>query len=331
MARAGDDPHKPLRDDVRLLGNLLGQTLREQAGTELFDAVESVRARTKGARGTAPVDFEALAREFGEMPIELMLPLARAFSQFLNLANIAEQHHRVRRRRAYLMEPTAPPQRASLRATFRELVREGVRPDELRDAVGALRIELVLTAHPTEVTRRILLQKFDRIAELLGRRDRGDLTVPEGNEMLEGLRREIHSIWETDEVRHERPTPADEARRGFVIIEQVLWRCVPRFVRNVDRALREVAGEGLPVEAAPVRFGSWMGGDRDGNPNVTPEVTAQVCLLSRWMAADRLEREVNALRDELSMAEAGEELRELASAARLANRTGCSCGTCASV
>ena len=116
---------------------------------------------------------------------------------------------------------------------------------------------------------------------------------------MEALRREIDAIWETDEVRHERPTPADEGRRGFVVIEQVLWRSVPRFLRNVDRALVELTGRPLPVEAAPIRFGSWMGGDRDGNPNVTPEVTEEVCLLSRWVAVDRLEREVHALRDEL--------------------------------
>ena len=310
MANHEDDPHKPLRDDVRLLGTLLGDTLREQAGVKLFEAVETVRGRAKDARSGDSRQLEALARDLAETPMALALPLARAFSHFLNLANIAEQHHRVRRRRAYLTDPSAPPQRASCQAAFRSLIDDGMAPDELHRAVSSLRIELVLTAHPTEVTRRTLLLKFNRIADLLADRDRGDLTVPEREELLEGLRREVHSIWETDEVRHEPPTPADEARRGFVVIEQVLWGSVPRFLRNVDRVLLELTGRPLPVDAAPLRFGSWMGGDRDGNPNVTPEITEEVCLLSRWVAADRLEREVHALRDELSMIEAGRELRD---------------------
>ena len=311
-----DDPHKPLRDDVRLLGNLLGEVLREQAAAGLFGEVESVRRRAKRARVGDAGELESLARDLARSPVKLSLPLARAFSQFLNLANIAEQHPRVRRRRAYSIDPKATAQPASCEASFRELIDAGVTPDELHRAVGSLRIELVLTAHPTEVARRTLLQKFNRIAGLLAQRDRPDLTVPERDELIEGLRREIHAIWETEEVRHVRPTPIDEAKRGFVVVEQALWRSVPRFVRNVDRALLALTGRGLPADAAPVRFGSWMGGDRDGNPNVTPEVTEEVCLLARWVAADRLEREVHALRDELSMVEAGRELRARAGEAR---------------
>jgi phosphoenolpyruvate carboxylase len=304
------DPHKPLRDDVRLLGNLLGETLREQAGDGLFETVELVRARTKRARSGDPQELAGLARELAASSVELSLPLARAFAHFLSLANIAEQHHRVRRRRAYLRDPAAPAQRGSFRATFGELIDEGSTADELYEAVSSLRIELVLTAHPTEVARRVVLQKFNRIAALLARRDREDLTHPEREELLDCLRREIHALWETDEVRHERPTPADEARRGFAVIDQVLWDAVPAFVRALDRELVELTGRRLPDEAAPVRFGSWMGGDRDGNPNVTPAVTEEVCLLARWVAADRLERGVHALRDELTLSEAGAALTE---------------------
>jgi phosphoenolpyruvate carboxylase len=170
MANHEDDPHKPLRDDVRLLGTLLGDTLREQAGVELFEAVETVRGRAKDARSGDSRQLEALARDLAETPMALALPLARAFSHFLNLANIAEQHHRVRRRRAYLTDPSAPPQRASCQAAFRSLIDDGMAPDELHRAVSSLRIELVLTAHPTEVTRRTLLLKFNRIADLLADR-----------------------------------------------------------------------------------------------------------------------------------------------------------------
>ncbi len=310
------DPHKPLRDDIRLLGSLLGDTLRGQAGVELFEAVERVRALSKRARAGDEQAFAELTRALSTMPVESAVPLARAFASFLNLANIAEQHHRIRRRRAYQRDPATPPQRASCEETFRGLIADGVSPEELHRSVSGLQVELVLTAHPTEVMRRTLKQKYDRIAECLALRDRGDLTVFESEELLAALRREIHAIWETDELRRERPTPVDEARWGFVVVEQTLWNVVPRFLRAIDRELRRSTGRPLPVEVAPIRFGSWMGGDRDGNPAVTAQVTEEVCLRARWMAAELLYREIDALRDELSMVEATEELREAARGAR---------------
>jgi phosphoenolpyruvate carboxylase len=306
------DPHRPLRDDVRLLGRVLGDTVRQQAGQDTFDRVEQVRALAKGFRAGAAEDFDELVSVLAAMSIDDALPLARAFTHFLNLANIAEQHHRVRRRREYRRDAEAPPQRASFEEAFASLLDAGIAPDELHATVASLRIELVLTAHPTEVVRRTLLRKFNRIADCLARRDRPDLTIPEREDVEEGLYREIHAIWETDELRLERPTPVDEARWGFVVIEQILWRTLPLHLRRLDRALRRATGKPLPAEAAPIRFGSWMGGDRDGNPNVTPAVTEEVCLLSRWMAADLLYREVDALRAELSMIEATDELRAAA-------------------
>jgi phosphoenolpyruvate carboxylase len=168
----------------------------------------------------------------------------------------------------------------------------------------------VLTAHPTEVSRRTLIHKHNRVAELLSTRDHVDLTVPEREEVLDALRREIVSAWETDEVRHDRPSPLDEVRGGLIVFEQSLWQAVPAFLRGVETALRQVAGRALPLDVAPLRFGSWIGGDRDGNPNVTPEVTRKACLLSRWLAADLYLPEINALREELSMSRASVELTE---------------------
>lgn len=306
------DPHKPLRDDVRLLGELLGETLRAREGEPLFETVERVRALSKAARSGADRDghaFEQLSALLAEMPVASALPVARAFAHFLNLANIAEQHHRIRRRRAYQRDPAASPQRGSCDETFARLIASGVSPDALYDAVCNLNIELVLTAHPTEVTRRTLLQKFNLIAHALAENDRPDLTIPERAEVLEALRREIMSAWETDEVRRERPTPIDEVRWGLVVFEQTLWQALPRYLRSVDAALRTYTGRGLPLDRAPIRFGSWMGGDRDGNPYVTPDVTRQACLLARWMAADLYLQDVDALRAELSMTPCTEELR----------------------
>jgi phosphoenolpyruvate carboxylase len=306
-----DDPHKPLRQDVHLLGELLGDTLRAHVGESFFQTVEQTRTTAKAAH-TAAGDFSALAALLRQLPVDSAIPLARAFTHFLNLGNVAEQHHRIRRRRAYLRDSNAPPQRGSCDEAFARLIAGGITPARLHDAVGSLHIELVLTSHPTEVVRRTMIHKYNRIAEVLAVRDRPDLTIPEREQADLSLRREIEAAWETDETRRERPTPIDEVRSSLIVFEQSLWDAVPRFLRGIDRALLAATGRGLPLDAAPVRFGSWIGGDRDGNPNVTPEVTRRACLLSRWMAADLYLEEIVRLREELSMTRASDALRQRA-------------------
>jgi phosphoenolpyruvate carboxylase len=234
--------------------------------------------------------------------------VARAFAHFLHLANIAEQHHRIRRRRAYQRDPTAAPQRGSCEEAFARLLADGVGPEVLQRALGSLQIELVLTAHPTEIARRTLVQKYNRIAESLAVRDRDDLTTPEREAVEAALLQEIMSAWGTREVAQLQPHPLEEVRSGLIVFEESLWDAVPRYLRGVDRALRAATGSALPLERAPVRFGSWIGGDRDGNPNVTPDVTRRACLLARWLAATLYEKEVSDLRDELSMSTASPEL-----------------------
>ena len=315
MSSSFPDPHKPLRQDVRLLGELLGNTLQERGGRQLFDAVEQVRNLAKATHaGDRPL--ADLSHVLESLPVDAAIPLARAFTHFLNLANVAEQHHRIRRRRAYQRDPDSRPQRGSCEETFARLMAGGVTRDQLHDAVCRLRIELVLTSHPTEVSRRTLIHKYNRIAALLATNDRTDLTFPERDDVTAALRREIEAAWDTDEVRHQRPSPLDEVRSGLIVFEQSVWHAIPRFLREVDRALLSATGRGLPLEARPVSFGSWIGGDRDGNPNVTPQVTRHACLLSRWMAADLYLREIEALRDELSMTTASDEIRTLTANAR---------------
>jgi phosphoenolpyruvate carboxylase len=282
----------------------------------VYETVERVRALAKGARGGREADFETLAAELARMSPGDALPVARAFAHFLHLANIAEQHHRIRRRRHYQRDPHGAAQRASCDEAFARLIDAGIQPDRLYEAICSLDVELVLTAHPTEIARRTLAQKYNRIAAALARRDRPDLTEPEREDLVAALRREILTAWETDEVRRERPTPIDEVRSGLIVFEQSLWDAVPRYLRAVDRALRATAGRGLPVTAAPIRFGSWIGGDRDGNPHVTPDVTRRACLLSRWVAAELYLEEVEALRDELSVRAAVPALRDRAGGAR---------------
>jgi phosphoenolpyruvate carboxylase len=290
-----------LRDDVRTLGSILGEVLREQAGHTLYERVEQVRALAKRARAGDEKAAESLSNVLGELPVGEALPVARAFSLFLMLANIAETQHRLRsstpqptsKSRAAAQEGPGP---GDCTTTFGELIKGGVAPEQLHATVSQLRIELVLTAHPTQVLRRSLLQRYNDIAALLERRDAG----LEPN-FEEAMRRQITIIWDTDEVIRKKPSPAEEAKGGLTVLEQVVWHALPVWLRRVDQALREHTGLGLPLEVAPVRFGSWMGGDRDGNPNVTAQRTLECHRLGRWMAADLFYKEVDVLRGELSM------------------------------
>ena len=303
------DPHAPLREDVRLLGELLGETLRAREGDAFFDRVEEVRAIAKRAHEGDAGAFDTLAELLRGLPLASAVPVARAFSHFLTLANIAEQHHRVRRRREYARAPDRQPQPGSCEETFPRLIASGVAAPALATAIARLRIELVLTAHPTEIARRTSIQAQRRIADTLAVRDRTDLTAAERSEAIETLRREIAIVWQTDEGRNRPVTPIDEVRAGLVVFEQTLWDALPQYLRTLDRALAAATGERLPLDAAPIRFGSWIGGDRDGNRAVTPEVTRQATWLARWMAAHLYLADVIALRRELSIVSASEELR----------------------
>src|SRR5919106_4949000 len=218
----GVDPHQPLRDDVRLLGELLGRVLRHHEGDEIFNRVEQVRDAAKQAR-TLDSELERIDNLLREMPIAVALTVARAFAHFLTLANIAEQHHRVHRRRDHARDPRGGPQRGSAAETFARLRQAGVPADTLAAAIRSMHVELVFTAHPTEIVRRTLLQKHNRIAEILAFRDRLDLTPDEQAESIANLQREIAAAWQTDEVRRERVSPLDEVRAGLVVFEQSLW------------------------------------------------------------------------------------------------------------
>lgn len=308
-----------LRDDVRTLGALLGEVLREQAGHSLYERVEQVRALSKRARAGDEKAAESLSNVLAELPVGEALPVARAFSLFLMLANIAETHHRLRPAEGQrpLEKPSKPlavaaegPGPGDCSGTFGELIKHGIAPEQLHATVSQLRIELVLTAHPTQVLRRSLLQRYNEIAAVLDRRDAATGAVASADVETE-LLRQLTTIWDTDEVIRNKPTPAVEAKGGLTVLEQVVWHALPVWLRRLDAALREHTGSGLPLEAAPVRFGSWMGGDRDGNPNVTAKITLQCHRLGRWMAADLFYKEVDVLRGELSMRSCNGELRAL--------------------
>lgn len=298
---------QPLRDDVRLLGALLGDLLREQVGEDFFNTVERVRLLAKSARIGEQNDHTALKEVLNSLDTEEIKNIARAFSFFLNLANIAGQHHRVRRSRAVI--PSGPPQSGSLETAFHHLFEAGIEPERLYDTVCDLDIELVLTAHPTEITRRTLLKKFNHIAELLDMRDSVKTDSHQHEYIVERLKRIITASWYTDEIRRTNPTPLDEVRWGLAVVEQSIWNAVPQFLRGLNKSLMMHTNKSLPLDAAPIHFGSWMGGDRDGNPNVTPAVTIESILLSQWMAVDLYTKEVTKLRSELSMGQCDDSLK----------------------
>ena len=292
-----------LRDDVHLLGELLGNTIRDQYGDAFLAKIELIRKGAKAdRRGTTGEELSAILDALGD---DEVLPVARAFNQFLNLANIAEQYELIHRREEGQPQPF---EALVLPQLLERLLAEGHDPESLARQVSRLEIELVLTAHPTEVTRRTLIQKYDAIAEQLAAQDHRDLTLAEKSEIQQRLQRLIAEAWHTEEIRRTRPTPVDEAKWGFAVIEHSLWHAVPHMLRKADKALHAATGLHLPLEAAPIRFASWMGGDRDGNPNVTASVTREVLLLARWMAADLYLRDLDKLAADLSMQHASAEL-----------------------
>ena len=297
----------PLRDDVRLLGNLLGETLKEHAGQDLFNQIEQIRALAKGARDGQVEAEKQLEQLFLSLEDAEILPLTRAFTHFLNFANIAEQYHVVRSRRQSEFDTQSPSQNP-LDQLLEKFKQQDISADTLFKQICELNIELVLTAHPTEVSRRTLIQKYDGINNCLFKVDQQKLTPRERDTVLQELKQLICSAWQTDEIRQHRPTPVDEAKWGFTTIEQTLWNAVPKFVRQLDDMVEVHCGKRLPLSIAPVRFASWMGGDRDGNPNVTHQITQEVLWLSRWKAADLYLRDMENLRWELSIQQSSDEL-----------------------
>ena len=297
----------PLRDDVRLLGNLLGETLKEHAGQDLFNQIEQIRALAKGARDGQVEAEKQLEQLFLSLEDAEILPLTRAFTHFLNFANIAEQYHVVRSRRQSEFDTQSPSQNP-LDQLLEKFKQQDISADTLFKQICELNIELVLTAHPTEVSRRTLIQKYDGINNCLFKVDQQKLTPRERDTVLQELKQLICSAWQTDEIRQHRPTPVDEAKWGFTTIEQTLWNAVPKFVRQLDDMVEVHCGKRLPLSIAPVRFASWMGGDRDGNPNVTHQITQEVLWLSRWKAADLYLRDMEDLRWELSIQQSSDEL-----------------------
>lgn len=300
------DRQASLRENVRLLGDCLGESMSNHLGAGFLEKVENIRLLSKDGRQSG--DSAALIQALEALDDKEIVPVARAFNQFLNLSNIAEQYHRVHRRRT---NESLGVYHNPVGDLLARLDKKNFSADQMLASLQSQSIELVLTAHPTEVVRRSLIRKYDNISSELEALDKDNILPLEETKHVRRLKEIITQAWHTDEIREDRPTPVDEAKWGFAVIEQSLWQAVPRFFRQLDEQFSEFSkAERLPLDLAPIRFATWMGGDRDGNPNVTHKVTREVTLLARWMAADLYIKDLSNLRAEFSMTQCNAALRE---------------------
>jgi len=309
----------PLRRDVRSLGAVLGQVLVEQAGRELFDSVEQLRrlliehrhagpskagpsaADSRKTQKTAHARLMDKAQEIiSAMDLTRAYQVTKAFAIYFELTNLAETNHRKRRRRAGKLESL--PQPGSFRGTLQRMKKAGVSARAALDALEQIAIIPVFTAHPTEVARQTVLLKRRRIALQLERLDRLPLTTEKAEDCESEIRAEVTSLWQTDEVRLAKPTVDDEIRMGLRYFRLSLFEALTKIYSEVAESFRAIYGEELDESTLPnlVRFGSWIGGDRDGNPLVKPQCTRDALELARALILREYLNDVEALSDRLS-------------------------------
>jgi phosphoenolpyruvate carboxylase len=294
---------EPLREDVRMLGAMLGDVLREQGGDPLFERVERARGAAIRRRAGEPDAESELAASLADLDVGAAREVVRAFSSYFLLVNMAERVHRIRRRREYLKEGS-PAQPASLLAVARELRDQGFDRAGLERLLDELCITPVLTAHPTEAVRRTILAKEQRVARLLvDRIEQPDMTEREAASVQDRLYNEITISWQTEEQLSVRPTVADEVEHTIFYLTDVVYRVVPALYDALARALDDAFPDRAAAWRAPrpiVRFGTWVGGDMDGNPNVGAETILATLKRQRELVIGRYRSEVLKLFDHLS-------------------------------
>ena len=307
-----DEPVKdrPLRRDVHSLGTLLGKVLQEQAGLELFDTVEKLRLlmiehRKRALRKRiAPSDDHMIQAQqlIAKMDLTTAYHVTKAFAIYFELTNLAETNHRKRRRRSSQLEGEHARPPGSFRGTLLRMKKAGISVEKALAALREIKITPVFTAHPTEVARGTVLLKRRRIAERLEQLDHLPLTPAEAEDCENAIRAEIMALWQTDEVRQVKPTVNDEIRMGLRYFRLSLFEALPKLYDEVAESFHEVYQ--IPMEKADlpnlVHFGSWIGGDRDGNPAVKPECMRDALELARKLIVREYIADVEALSDRLS-------------------------------
>nr|CAA09588.1 phosphoenolpyruvate-carboxylase [Vicia faba] len=317
-AKVSEDD-KLIEYDALLLDRFL-DILQDLHGEDLKDSVQEVyELSAEYERKHDPKKLEELGKLITGLDAGDSIVVAKSFSHMLNLANLAEEVQIAHRRRNKLKkgdfrDESNATTESNIEETLKRLVFNMKKsPQEVFDALKNQTVDLVLTAHPTQSVRRSLLQKHARIRNCLSHLYAKDITPDDKQELDESLQREIQAAFRTDEIKRTPPTPQDEMRAGMSYFHETIWKGVPKFLRRVDTALKNVGiNERVPYNAPLIQFSSWMGGDRDGNPRVTPEVTRDVCLLARMMAANLYYSQIEDLMFELSMWRCNDELRDRA-------------------
>ncbi|MEX0698698.1 MAG: phosphoenolpyruvate carboxylase [Acidimicrobiia bacterium] len=286
-----DAVDEALRADIRRLGAQLGDALTRQHGPDLLDLVERVRAHTKAVRMAGDTEADdRLASMLEQLDLETTIELVRAFSAYFYLANVAEQTHRVG-------ELSATDDELTLNATVDRVLAAGVDQETITRVLSRLELRPVFTAHPTEAARRTILTKLRTLADLLQERLEPTTTDRERQRIDRRIAELIDQIWQTDELRAERPQPLDEAKSAIFYLDQLFTHVLPDLAEEVENALSRLGHSGAPA----IRFGTWVGGDRDGNPAVTPEVTLEVLELQHDHGLRNLVTAVEQAADELSV------------------------------
>jgi phosphoenolpyruvate carboxylase len=297
--RVGREATEPMRADIRLLGAILGDTVREQNGDEVFDLVERARVESFRVR-RSEIDRADLSRMFDGIDIHLALPIIRAFSHFALLANVAEDIHRERRRRIHL-DAGEPPQDSSLAATYTKLDLAELDSDTVADALEGALVSPVITAHPTETRRRTVFVAQHRITELMRMRLEGHTETADGRNIELELRRQVLTLWQTALIRLSRLKITDEIAVGLRYYAAALFEVIPQVNAEVREALRARWPDADLLAEPILRPGSWIGGDRDGNPNVTADVVRLASGSAAFTALARYLGELTYLEQELSM------------------------------
>jgi phosphoenolpyruvate carboxylase len=297
--QVGHEATEPMRDDIRLLGAILGDTVREQNGEEVFDLIERARIESFRVR-RSEIDRTELAGMFDGIDIHQAIPVIRAFTHFALLANVAEDIHR-ERRRAVHVAAGEPPQASSLAATYLKLDSAQLDSAIVADALAGALVSPVITAHPTETRRRTVFDTQHRITELMRLRLHGNTETADGRDIERELRRHILTLWQTALIRLSRLKIQDEIETGLRYYRAAFFEVIPQVNAEVRTALNARWPDVQLLDQPILRPGSWIGGDRDGNPNVTADVVRLATGRASFTALEHYFTEITALEEELSM------------------------------
>ncbi len=290
------DQNVQLRNDVNKLGSILGEVLKKHGGEELFNKVEEIRELTKGLRETFDENkYSYLKDEIAELKPPMRQQVIRAFSIYFHLVNIAEQNHRVRRSQFYRQERDQDIQSHSIQEAVLALKSDNHSEETIQKILDDLSIELIMTAHPTEATKRTVLEIQKRISTILEKLDQPALPYKKRKNLEESLYNEVTVLWQTDELRHRKPTVIDEVKNGLYYFDQTLFDVLPAVHQELEDELQEYFPDKQWQVPNFLNFGSWIGGDRDGNPFVTPDITWETLKLQRGLALQKYEESLTDL------------------------------------